>query len=54
MFIITLSPTERVSIRFTEREREFWQTRLMVCEGREGAGFPNGDVLIFPEMIKYR
>ncbi|GFS42203.1 hypothetical protein Acr_00g0078510 [Actinidia rufa] len=30
------------------------KTRLTVCEGREGAGFSNGDVLIFPEMIKYR
>lgn len=31
-----------------------WQTNLTVCEGREGTDFSNGDVLIFPDMIKYR
>ncbi|KAF7129534.1 hypothetical protein RHSIM_Rhsim10G0016700 [Rhododendron simsii] len=30
------------------------KTRLTVCEGREGTEFSDGDVLIFPEMIKYR
>ncbi|KAB1209114.1 Altered inheritance of mitochondria protein 32 [Morella rubra] len=29
-------------------------TNLTVCEGREGTDFSNGDVLIFPDMIKYR
>lgn len=31
-----------------------WQTLLTVFEGREGTKFSDGDVLIFPEMIKYR
>ena len=30
------------------------KTRLTVCEGIEGTEFVDGDVLIFPEMIKYR
>ncbi|XAR51912.1 hypothetical protein NMG60_11006708 [Bertholletia excelsa] len=30
------------------------KTRLTVCEGREGTEFSDGDVLIFPEMTKYR
>ncbi|XP_057464529.1 altered inheritance of mitochondria protein 32-like [Actinidia eriantha] len=30
------------------------KTRLTICEGREGTEFSDGDVLIFPEMIKYR
>ncbi|CAJ1793088.1 unnamed protein product [Sphenostylis stenocarpa] len=30
------------------------QTKITVCEAREEAGFSDGDVLIFPEMIKYR
>ncbi|KAF8399772.1 hypothetical protein HHK36_015642 [Tetracentron sinense] len=30
------------------------KTRLTVCEGRDGTEFSNGDILIFPEMIKYR
>lgn len=31
-----------------------WQTKLTICEGRDEADFADGDVLIFPEMIKYR
>jgi len=27
---------------------------ITVCEAREEDGFSEGDVLIFPEMIKYR
>ncbi|KAL6136244.1 hypothetical protein ACLB2K_061544 [Fragaria x ananassa] len=30
------------------------KTKLTVCEGREGTDFADGDVLIFPDMIKYR
>ncbi|KAL6994400.1 hypothetical protein U1Q18_012505 [Sarracenia purpurea var. burkii] len=30
------------------------KTRLTICEGREGTEFSNGDMLLFPEMIKYR
>ncbi|XP_052196743.1 altered inheritance of mitochondria protein 32-like [Diospyros lotus] len=30
------------------------KTNLTICEGREGTEFLDGDVLIFPEMIKYR
>ncbi|XP_062105677.1 altered inheritance of mitochondria protein 32 [Humulus lupulus] len=30
------------------------KTRLTICEGREGTEFSDGDVLIFPEMVKYR
>ncbi|XP_061357526.1 altered inheritance of mitochondria protein 32-like [Gastrolobium bilobum] len=30
------------------------KTKITVCEAREEVGFSDGDVLIFPEMIKYR
>ncbi|KAI3703774.1 hypothetical protein L1987_73969 [Smallanthus sonchifolius] len=30
------------------------QTRLTVCEGYDGTETSNGDVLIFPDMIRYR
>ncbi|KAA8530192.1 hypothetical protein F0562_004900 [Nyssa sinensis] len=30
------------------------KTRLTICEGRDGTELSDGDVLIFPEMIKYR
>ncbi|XP_059638532.1 uncharacterized protein LOC132280795 [Cornus florida] len=30
------------------------KTRLTICEGREGTDLSDGDVLIFPEMIKYK
>ncbi|KAL0399103.1 UNVERIFIED_CONTAM: Altered inheritance of mitochondria protein 32 [Sesamum radiatum] len=30
------------------------QTRLTICEGRDGTETSNGDVLIFPDMIRYR
>ncbi|KAG9144116.1 hypothetical protein Leryth_013771, partial [Lithospermum erythrorhizon] len=29
-------------------------TRLTICEGRDGTETSNGDVLIFPDMIRYR
>ncbi|CAK7328129.1 unnamed protein product [Dovyalis caffra] len=30
------------------------KTKVTICEGGEGSEFENGDVLIFPEMIKYK
>ncbi|ERN13775.1 hypothetical protein AMTR_s00049p00194600 [Amborella trichopoda] len=30
------------------------KTRLTICEGRDGTEASNGDVLIFPDMIRYR
>ncbi|KAK1296355.1 hypothetical protein QJS10_CPB15g01024 [Acorus calamus] len=30
------------------------QTRLTICEGEDGTETSNGDVLIFPDMIRYR
>ncbi|WOH05077.1 hypothetical protein DCAR_0624489 [Daucus carota subsp. sativus] len=30
------------------------KTRITVCEGRDGTELVDGDVLIFPDMIKYR
>lgn len=30
------------------------QTRLTICEGHDGSETSNGDVLIFPDMIRYR
>eukprot|EP00262_Sarcandra_glabra_P011193 TRINITY_DN26949_c0_g1_i1.p1 TRINITY_DN26949_c0_g1~~TRINITY_DN26949_c0_g1_i1.p1 ORF type:complete len:414 (+),score=51.24 TRINITY_DN26949_c0_g1_i1:1-1242(+) len=30
------------------------KTRLTICEGRDGTENSNGDVLIFPDMIRYR
>ncbi|XP_010251074.1 PREDICTED: uncharacterized protein LOC104593090 isoform X2 [Nelumbo nucifera] len=30
------------------------QTRLALCEGRDGTESSNGDILIFPEMVRYR
>ncbi|KAG6512455.1 uncharacterized protein LOC121976707 [Zingiber officinale] len=30
------------------------KTRLTVCQGEDGTDFSNGDVLIFPDMIRYR
>ncbi|KAL5572790.1 hypothetical protein UlMin_022387 [Ulmus minor] len=30
------------------------KTLLTICEGRDGTEFSDGDVLIFPDMIKYR
>lgn len=32
----------------------FCQTKLTMFAGREETGFLDGDVLIFPEMVKYR
>ncbi|KAL8195606.1 hypothetical protein R6Q57_026009 [Mikania cordata] len=30
------------------------QTRLTICEGHDGTETSNGDVLIFPDMVRYR
>ncbi|KAL3700455.1 hypothetical protein R1sor_018477 [Riccia sorocarpa] len=30
------------------------KTRLTICEGRDGTDSSSGDVLIFPEMVRYR
>ncbi|TKY50473.1 Altered inheritance of mitochondria protein 32 [Spatholobus suberectus] len=30
------------------------KTKITVCEAREEAGFSDGDVLVFPDMIKYK
>ncbi|XP_076936087.1 uncharacterized protein LOC143603047 [Bidens hawaiensis] len=30
------------------------QTRLTICEGHDGTESSNGDILIFPDMIRYR
>lgn len=30
------------------------KTRLTICEGHDGTETSNGDVLIFPDMIRYR
>lgn len=33
----------------------FWfKTRLTICEGHDGTDTSNGDVLIFPDMVRYR
>ncbi|BBH04398.1 Sucrase/ferredoxin-like family protein [Prunus dulcis] len=32
----------------------YFQTRLTICEGHDGTETSNGDVLIFPDMIRYR
>ena len=31
-----------------------WQTRLTICEGRDGTESSNGDVMIFPDMVRYK
>ncbi|CAL9773884.1 unnamed protein product [Musa acuminata subsp. burmannicoides] len=46
--------------RFLAGEIKNWassidkKTRLTICEGVDGTDFSNGDVLIFPDMIRYR
>eukprot|EP00250_Pteridium_aquilinum_P017400 c23613_g2_i1 orf=662-1906(+) len=30
------------------------KTRLIMCEGRDGTDSSNGDVMIFPDMVRYR
>ncbi|KAH7447587.1 hypothetical protein KP509_01G112800 [Ceratopteris richardii] len=30
------------------------KTRLIVCEGRDGTDSSNGDVMLFPDMVRYR
>ncbi|XP_073120857.1 uncharacterized protein [Henckelia pumila] len=40
-----------LAARKTEMRR---QTRLTICEGRDGTETSNSDVLIFPDMIRYR
>ncbi|CAL0323240.1 unnamed protein product [Lupinus luteus] len=44
-----------VAARFKARKNEITvKTKITVCESREEAGFYDGDVLIFPQMIRYR
>ncbi|XP_020207129.1 altered inheritance of mitochondria protein 32 [Cajanus cajan] len=46
---------KRVAAAFKARKNDITvKTKITVCEAREEAGFSDGDVLIFPEMIKYR
>ncbi|GLT36745.1 hypothetical protein SLA2020_111050 [Shorea laevis] len=40
-----------VSARKSDMKKE---TRLTICEGHDGTETSNGDVLIFPDMIRYR
>ncbi|WOL13633.1 hypothetical protein Cni_G22406 [Canna indica] len=46
--------------RFLAGEIKNWasaidkKTRLTICEGVDGTDFSNGDVLIFPDMMRYR
>ncbi|KAF6157748.1 hypothetical protein GIB67_037321, partial [Kingdonia uniflora] len=40
-------------------KRDFWkwileEARLTICGGHDGTETSNGDVLIFPDMIRYR
>ncbi|KAH7433539.1 hypothetical protein KP509_07G074200 [Ceratopteris richardii] len=38
-----------------DRKNEMMKkTRLIVCEGRDGTDSSNGDVMIFPDMVRYR
>ncbi|XP_027347037.1 uncharacterized protein LOC113858544 [Abrus precatorius] len=47
--------TKRVAATWKARKNDMaLKTKITVCEAREEAGFSDGDVLIFPEMIKYR
>lgn len=39
---------------FLSLAADFLQTRLTLCEGEDGTESSNGDVLIFPDMIRYR
>lgn len=44
-----------LSVIFQTRKHDIKvKTRLTICEGLEGTGFADGDVLIFPDMVKYR
>lgn len=46
---------KRVASQFKSRKNDILvKTMITVCEAREEDGFSEGDVLIFPEMIKYR
>ncbi|TKY63202.1 Altered inheritance of mitochondria protein 32 [Spatholobus suberectus] len=46
---------KRVAATFKARKNDMpLKTKITVCEAREEAGFSDGDVLIFPDMIKYR
>ncbi|KAL2320169.1 hypothetical protein Fmac_029138 [Flemingia macrophylla] len=46
---------KRLAASFKARKNDIAvKTKITVCEAREEAGFSDGDVLIFPEMIKYR
>ncbi|KAB5521054.1 hypothetical protein DKX38_025373 [Salix brachista] len=44
-----------VSAAFKARKNDITvKTKVTICEAGEGSEFENGDVLIFPEMIKYK
>ncbi|KAK7395793.1 hypothetical protein VNO78_16363 [Psophocarpus tetragonolobus] len=46
---------KRVAAAWKARKTDMpLKTKITVCEAREEAGFSDGDVLIFPEMIRYR
>ncbi|KAH9804281.1 Sucrase-like protein [Citrus sinensis] len=47
-FLIMLMFGQLIVIRFGH------MTRLTICEGHDGTETSNGDVLIFPDMIRYR
>ncbi|CAL5186275.1 unnamed protein product [Lathyrus oleraceus] len=46
---------KRVATAFKARKNDIVvKTKITVCEAREEDGYSDGDVLIFPEMIKYK
>ncbi|CAK8533762.1 unnamed protein product [Lathyrus sativus] len=46
---------KRVATAFKARKNDIVvKTNITVCEAREEDGFSDGDLLIFPEMVKYR
>lgn len=38
----------------TRKNEMTMKTRLIICEGRDGTDSSNGDVMIFPDMVRYR
>ncbi|KAI4348203.1 hypothetical protein L6164_008956 [Bauhinia variegata] len=47
--------TKRLATTVRARKNDITiKTKITICEAREGTEFSDGDVLIFPEMIKYR
>eukprot|EP01018_Ginkgo_biloba_P010099 Gb_24359 [translate_table: standard] len=44
-----------LAMAIKDRQKEMSKnTRLTICEGRDGTESSNGDVLIFPDMIQYK